>query len=181
MTRVRKDPNEGQVRFILYSHSRDWPKDCFLLNLQKEIAAPRQRELDDGQPGHMVSAATLATTLDGTRSGLGLCFDSNTAGVYCAFGVRFERSRKPESVHPFNQCSNLRFDGVSPTASPGHKRKIKGAKPLRFGSLRMLSGEPCRTVPADFSVQKTWHSIAVLCVGKLGLVPKCNPLSAKVQ
>ena len=94
----------------LYSHSRDWPKDCFLLNLQKEIAAPRQRELDDGQPRHMASPATLATALEGTRSGFGLYFDDNTAGVYCAFGVRFERSRKPKSVHPFNQRSDLRFD-----------------------------------------------------------------------
>src|ERR1700722_17739947 len=82
----------------------------FLLNLQKEIAAPRQRELDDGQPRHMASPETLATTLEGTRCGLGLCIDNNTAGVYCAFGARFERSRKPESVHPFNQRSNLRFD-----------------------------------------------------------------------
>ena len=81
-----------------------------MLSLQKEIAAPRQRELDDGQPRHMASPATLATTLEGTRSGLGLCIDNDTAGVYCTFGVRFERSRKPESVHPFNQRSNLRFD-----------------------------------------------------------------------
>jgi hypothetical protein len=49
----------------------------------------------------MASPATLATTLEGTRCGLGLCFHNDTAGVHCAFGVRFERSRKPESVHPF--------------------------------------------------------------------------------
>jgi hypothetical protein len=60
-------------------------KFIFLLNLQKE-AAPRQRKLDDGQPRHMASPATLATTLEGTRCGLGLCIDNDTAGLY--FAVR---------------------------------------------------------------------------------------------
>jgi len=162
LTRVRKDPNEGQVRFILYSHSRDWPKDCFLLNLQKEIAAPRQRELDDGQPGHMVSAATLATTLDGTRSGLGLCFDSNTAGVYCAFGVRFERSRKPESVHPFNQRSDLRFDHLG-----GSNRFIPDSVWVSCASLSQRVA-----VASKHSASNPSRSIVLLT--RYGSIPKLS-------
>ena len=99
-----------RVEFALFAHPCDWPKACFLLDLQKGRAAQRQRKLDDGQPRHMASPATLATTLEGTRCGLGLYIDSDTAGLYSAVVGRFERPPKPESVHPFNQRSDLRFD-----------------------------------------------------------------------
>jgi hypothetical protein len=84
----------------------------------------------------MASPATLATTLEGTRCGLGLCIDNDTAGVYCAFGVRFERSRKPESVHPFNQRSNLRFDHFG-----GSTLGIKSEQVDRFVSALWFNSE----------------------------------------
>ena len=75
------------------------------------LYAPDLRNrMDDAQPRHMASPATLATTLEGTRCGLGLSVDNDTAGLYCPVVGRFERSRKPESVHPLNQRSDLRFD-----------------------------------------------------------------------
>jgi hypothetical protein len=43
----------------------------------------------------MASPETLATTLEGADCGLGLCVDNDTAGVYCAFAVRFERCENP--------------------------------------------------------------------------------------
>ena len=67
-------------------------------------------KLDDGHPRHMASPATLATSLEGTRCGLGLYIDTDTAGLYSAVVGRFQRTPKPESVHPFNQRSDLRFD-----------------------------------------------------------------------
>ena len=85
-------------------------KFVFWLKFAEGNSGTTTEKVGHDQPRHMASPATLATTLEGTRCGLGLCIDNDTARVYCAFAVRFERSRKPESVHPFNQRSNLRFD-----------------------------------------------------------------------
>ena len=49
----------------------------------------------------MASPATLATTLARARCGFGLCVDNDTAGLYCAVVGRSDKSRNPESVHPF--------------------------------------------------------------------------------
>ena len=57
----------------------------------------------------MASPATLATTLERTRGGLGISVDTDTAALYCAVSDRFNRSRNPKSVHPVNQRFALRF------------------------------------------------------------------------
>jgi len=58
----------------------------------------------------MASPAALAATLEGTRGGLGLFGDPDTASLYRAVGDRFNRSRVSKSVHLVNQRSGLRFD-----------------------------------------------------------------------
>jgi hypothetical protein len=83
-------------------------KIVFLLNLRKENSGTATEKVGRWSAQTYGFASNFGNNSGGT---LGLSIDNDTAWVYSAF--RFVSRDLEKSVHPFNQCSHLRFDHSS--------------------------------------------------------------------